>query len=122
MTDCQLELIDGKWTCPNCDWVYPRPAAKPPRRNCPARRRLPSSAELIEQVRRVQAERLQCILPAMLPEISRRVLICHGNPCGKFNGRTCTDRGKICSCWRRWMERLAIGKCDCWKGRSTNDE
>lgn len=33
--DCPLTLIDGKWTCPNCGWIYPKERDKPPQRNCP---------------------------------------------------------------------------------------
>lgn len=36
MTDCPFQLnADGFFQCPQCDWVYPRKANKPPRRNCP---------------------------------------------------------------------------------------
>ncbi len=35
MTDCNFQLENDKWTCTMCGWVYPRPSAKPPRRNCP---------------------------------------------------------------------------------------
>jgi hypothetical protein len=34
--DCALTLVAGRWTCPQCGWVYPRESEKPPRRNCPA--------------------------------------------------------------------------------------
>lgn len=36
MTNCLLKLIDGKWTCPICNWVYRLESDRPPRRNCPA--------------------------------------------------------------------------------------
>ncbi len=35
MTDCTFQLENGKWACTLCGWVYPRPSAEPPRRNCP---------------------------------------------------------------------------------------
>ena len=40
MTDCPLQLINGCWTCPDCNWEYKRKGVpvqseKPPRRNCP---------------------------------------------------------------------------------------
>jgi len=81
---------------------------------CRADRRPPTAAELIEQVRADAAARHFDELTAMLPEIARRVVICHGNPCNKFDGRTCTDRGSSCTYWKRWMERILIGQCDHW--------
>lgn len=74
----------------------------------------PTAAELIERVRRDLADRLCGELPAMLPEIARRVTICYDNTCKKFNERVCTDRGSACTCWKRWIERLAIGQCKYW--------
>ena len=33
--DCPLEIIDGRWTCPDCGWVYLRLGThRPPRHNC----------------------------------------------------------------------------------------
>jgi len=74
----------------------------------------PTAAELIERVRADAAERHFDELTAMLPEIARRVVICHSNPCGLFNKHVCTDRGSGCTHWKRWMERILIGQCDHW--------
>jgi rubredoxin len=41
MTDCPLTLVAGRWTCPDCGWVYRLKSEKPPRRNCPEGRPLP---------------------------------------------------------------------------------
>ena len=35
MINCPTKLVDGKWTCPNCGWVYPLQSERPPHRNCP---------------------------------------------------------------------------------------
>ncbi len=35
MTDCPFQLVNSKWTCPDCGWVYPLEADEPPCRNCP---------------------------------------------------------------------------------------
>ena len=35
MTDCMMQLKDGKWSCPDCEWTYPLQAEEPPKRNCP---------------------------------------------------------------------------------------
>ncbi len=80
----------------------------------------PTLAELIERVRRdiaerLNAERLDPELPAMMPEIVRRAVICHTNRCDKFNDQTCTDRGGACTHWVRWMERLSFGQCEQWR-------
>jgi len=46
--DCPLELIADRWTCPQCDWVYPLQAERPPRRNCS---NSPDLAEAAERLR-----------------------------------------------------------------------
>ncbi len=117
--DCPLELIGGKWVCPDCGWVYPLPADpnRPPSRNCPDRLRPPTLAELIERVRRDLAERVGAELSAMMPKIICRVTVCHANYCSKFDVQTCTDRGQVCTYWVRWIERLAYGTCRQWGER-----
>ena len=80
----------------------------------------PTASEVIELVRSDLAKRDFDELPGTLPEIARRVVICHRNACGKFNGRLCTDRGGICTHWARWIERLAVGVCAEWKTTSTS--
>lgn len=125
---------DGTWICanPGCGWHYKKATAKPPKRNCPkytepSRSRplparspppLPTLPELIERVRRDLAERVGGKLPAMLPEIVRRVVICHSNGCGRFDGTTCADCGRECERWNSWSERLVTGNCTNWQ---TND-
>ena len=38
--DCEFaEFEPHRWRCEHCGWVYPLPADKPPRRNCPALRK-----------------------------------------------------------------------------------
>ena len=135
MIDCLMQLKDGKWSCSDCEWTYPLQAEEPPKRNCPVAMQragsiphdllrkespLPTLAELIERVRRdiaerLNAERLDPELPAMMPEIVRRAAICHTNRCDKFNDQTCTDRGGACTHWVRWMERLSFGQCEQWR-------
>jgi len=42
MIDCTFHLDPrGKWQCSLCGWTYPLNAEKPPRRNCPSRKREP---------------------------------------------------------------------------------
>lgn len=102
--DCPVELLDGKWTCPQCGWVYPLPAQDdPPRRNCP---RAPNG---IDRVLAAVARRL-ADTPFDLPEV--RIRICWD--CAEFNGRTCTERGSACKHFERWIERLSFGGCEVW--------
>ncbi len=34
MNDCTFQAENAPWTCTDCGWIYPRPSAKPPRRDC----------------------------------------------------------------------------------------
>ncbi len=128
---------DKTWKCNRCDWVY-RGLAKTkhyckasPKKMTPPLLRpelpLPTLAELVERVRRdiaerLNAERLDPELPAMMPEIVRRAAICHTNRCGKFNDQICTDRGGACTHWVRWMERLSFGQCGEWTESETTEQ
>lgn len=123
MTDCQYEITatdaDGINTlvCPRCGHEarskYP-PALVHTRCGSSEPIQPPTPAELIERIRLELASVSFDELPAMLPEIARRVVICHRNDCGKFNGQVCTDRGSGCTHRQRWLERLAIGQCGQW--------
>jgi len=85
-------------------------------RPCPKLRRPPPLAEVLDWVRGYLADGFHGpMLPRIWPEISRRVTACYMTGCEKFNGRLCTDRGTACTKWDRWMERLAVGKCDRWE-------
>ena len=102
--DCPFDLVDGKWTCPQCKWVYPLEAqADPPRRNCP---RAPKG---IDRVFAIVTRRLEGT-PFDVPEI--RIRICYD--CNEFNGSTCTERGSSCKHFERWIERLTSGQCSHW--------
>lgn len=53
MINCKFQLnADNLWQCPDCGWVYPRKADKPPRRNCPAKQ----PAYTQEQLNKMRAE------------------------------------------------------------------
>ena len=41
MNYCPLILVAGRWTCPQCGWVYRLESATPPRRHCPKAGPLP---------------------------------------------------------------------------------
>ncbi len=106
--DCQLEIVAGRWTCPDCDWVYPRPLpCRPPRRNCPT----PTTPTQIRD--RVRYDLGTGIDDDDWPEVSRRATACCG--CPKFSGYGCAELGKRCRTGRiRWLERLVMGECDGW--------
>jgi len=114
---CQLKKQTPEGLqCINCDWVYRGKSSKTIEHTCRnSEPPVPPTLEVLtEQIYQDMKSRLSTQLPAMIPEITRRASICYSNPCKKFNGHLCTDRGSVCTCWKRWMERLAIGQCGYW--------
>lgn len=56
MSYCPFKLVDGKWKCPLCNWVYPLKAEKkPPRRNCPGK---PSVCQVGDRLHKILREKL----------------------------------------------------------------
>lgn len=97
MNDCPLELVAGRWTCPQCGWVYPRESARPPRRNCPTAK----TAAVGPAVARSDAE------------LAAVISTCHSNTCGAFDA--VGDACRLCGCSGRrrgmWHAKLLWGHC-----------
>ena len=119
MTDCPFTLnADGLWQCETCQWIYPHKSDKPPRRNCPKRRK-PLTPEQKAEAERQQKEAAEAgaklgWTPAMAmryaraltrwiaagrpqrtdEEVEEIVKICEG--CNKYKADE--GRCKVCGC------------------------
>lgn len=101
MTDCPLQLNDdGLWQCPDCDWIYPRKAEKPPRRTC---RNVPDIIEAAEKLGitgddiKHWAQALARWTAAGFPVRSQAEVIeieaTHCRPCEKYVDGRCQECG-----------------------------
>lgn len=121
MTDCPLQLVDprkpGHYVCPLCGWKYRGP--KPARRNCPELK-----PDRQTDVRRLVLLQIHAWIQSgavdrMAGEIEAQLDHCL-NDCRHFNGAVCTYRGSVCRCWQRWLETLALRRCEQWKESPTS--
>lgn len=119
MINCPLQLVDGKWTCPLCGWVYPLDSEKPPHRNCP---KSPGGREgrMIATVHQINLKRENEINWTMYPprhliDMEKILGICLD--CPEHNGNTCVVRGTDCKARGHWLKRLAclgFRECERW--------
>ncbi len=109
--DCPFDLADGKWTCPQCGWVYPLESAKPPYRTCP---KAPPVIDRVLARIRSRLDKATTCTAAEWDAIESRVRVCCACPFGKFTGGTCRERGTDCTKFDRWFERVTIGNCLAW--------
>lgn len=124
MINCPFDLVDGKLTCPQCDWVYPLRSDKPPKRNCP---KSPEgrAGRLIAVLHEISSKHesemkangsWQMYPLRPLIDLEKYLEICLD--CDQHNGNTCTTRGTDCRARGLWLKRLAcVGFRDCpnWK-------
>jgi len=110
MTDCPFHLTaDGFWKCPECGYIDPRKAAKPPRRNCPnspdlteARERLGISVDDMKHWAQALARWTRAGFPTRSQaEVERCLRICV--KCDQYVGGRC----KSCGC-RVSKSRIAV--------------
>lgn len=113
MTDCPFQLVDNRWQCPDCDWVYPRfGPRRSPRRNCPNSPDIntPEHREKIKQ--KMLADMQPIIASSCSPESDLAGIVAQLDqcltPCKKFNGHACTKNGSKCKYWQRWKEAVAF--------------
>ena len=116
MSDCIFQRDGGPWTCSACGWVYPRPSANPPRRNCPNS----------EEVRRAAAERLAIDIMARIEngtatrsatEIEARLVECR--KCSQFTGDGCKHFDG-CDGSSRPLFLIVLTSADRWCKRGWN--
>lgn len=114
MINCPTDLVDGKWTCPLCDWIYPLDSDQPPKRNCPKSPegragRLIAILHAVTQG--IESEPTwQMYLPRPLPDLERNIGICLD--CEHYKDNTCTKRGIRRRC--QWLKSLGcVGFRDC---------
>ena len=112
MIDCPLQLVDGKWTCPQCGWAYKLTSDDPPKRNCP---KAPRGVDAVLQLVGNRLGQTTACDNGEWDEIERRGRVCVICPRRRFRGYTGTDRGSRCRHWERWIERLVYGRCGCWE-------
>ncbi len=110
--DCPLTLdADGRWHCQDCGWVYPRPADKPPRRNCPKGTARPAPPTPREAVL-ARYDAAPNPLPIAREEVERRVTICE--QCDRFPGFACITAGSRCQRPANWQQKVLTLGCDRW--------
>lgn len=96
--ECRLTLVSGRWTCPQCGWVYRLESEKPPRRNCPAAEGSRQRADGSEVVIRGD------------DEITRCRLVC--SSCEEFAGDRCRACRQCASeAAAVYESRLRVGDC-----------
>ena len=116
MTDCQFQRRNTPWTCTECGWIYPRPSAKPPRRNCPVSPagRQSHLDRLIAELDRADhftwgPDRLDDV------EIRSRVTCCLA--CEEFTGSHCGRDRPGCAGRKVWLLRVTCSMppdCEWW--------
>ncbi len=124
MTGCNFQAANTPWTCTLCGWVYPRPSAKPPRRNCP---KSPQgiAGRIINLEAEARAERSKMLYAREPAELTRVITTCLA--CQKYDNRcNATDckNGKCdvprylsgCVGRRHWLKALSsVGFRECPK-------
>jgi hypothetical protein len=94
MNDCPFTLVAGRWTCPDCGWVYRRESEKPPRRNCPKAEEVRSSRFAVRSEDEIAACREVC------------------QTCEHFAGNHCLAcRGCKSEAVAVYESHLRVGKC-----------
>jgi len=114
LRDCPFHLTpEGVWICPQCKHEYPRPAAKRPRRTCPAAP--PAKEATRRHVERRIADKHLLELATVPPEESaRRLGICM--ICPIHNGSHCAEiTGCVGKAQERWIDRIVKGNCEVWQ-------
>lgn len=114
MMDCTFTPnADGLYQCTQCGWVYPRPADKPPRRNCPngtARPAPPTPAAAV--LARYDASPNP--LSIAREEVERRLAVCES--CDQFHGYACIRAGSPCQRPGHWQLKVLTLDCERWHG------
>ncbi len=110
MSDCPFQLVAGHWTCPQCGWVYPRAADRPPRRNCPAGG--DAAAAFLVRVRASIAARHSPLVHQPPHVIAEHLEQCQR--CEEWAGRCRWYRG--CEAFDRFVTDLLLGRCQEWQG------